>query len=138
MKQDNLYLKKYCNIMTNIMLKLNPEWDEETVRNTIMKMIKKNIKNPRVTLDNNYTGESRDTTLLSVLDWVFKRKPIICGNATFYKNQHEAINPIAKMLKNFLSKRKSYKKMLFSVADSLSREYKDFDRKQLNEKVNCY
>ena len=86
-------------------------------------------------LDNNYTGEVRESNLLSVLDWALYRKPIIAGNATFYKNQDEAINPIAKMLENFLAERKALKKKMFAVGDPNSDLYKDLDRAQGNQKI---
>lgn len=137
MNLDSKFLNKYTKSMTDIMLQINPNWDKKEVKSIILNMIKEQGKNPRVTLDNNYTGESRDTTLLSVLDWALDRKPILCGNATFYKNQHEAINPIAKMLEDFLSQRKQYKKIMFAIENSLSAQYKDLDRSQNNEKINC-
>lgn len=137
MKADSNFLKKYKKQMTNIMCRLNPDWEKDDVEEIITDLIKENVKNPVVMLDNNFTGESRDTTLLSVLDWTFDRKPIICGNATFYKNQYEAINPIAKMLEGFLTQRKKYKKMMFKVGDPSLPAYKDFDRKQQNEKQNA-
>lgn len=136
MKADSKYLNKYIKSMTDVMLQINPSWDKDKVKSVILDMIKDQACNPQVTLDNNYTGESRDTTLLSVFDWVLDRKPIICGNGTFYKNQYEAINPIAKMLEDFLSQRKAYKKKMFQVEDSTSPRYKDLDRQQINEKVN--
>ena len=126
--KDNKFIKKYTKNMVDLMLQINPEWEKDFVEKTVMDMIIKNIKNPAVTLDNNFTGENRDTSLLSVLDWTLKRKPIIAGNGTFYMNQHEAINPIAKMLENFLSQRKAYKKAMFKVEDVNSPEYKDLDR----------
>ena len=137
MKANSKFLNKYKKEMTDIMLTIDPSLDKDFVEDVVLDMIKKNVKNPRVTLDNNFTGESRDTTLLSVFDWVFDRKPIICGNGTFYKNQYEAINPIAKMLEGFLSQRKAYKKAMFKVEDNTSSRYKDLDRLQLNEKVNA-
>ena len=137
MKANSKYLNKYIKTMTDVMLQINPEWDKEEVKSVILEMVKEQACNPRVTLDNNFTGESRDTTLLSVFDWALDRKPILCGNATFYKNQYEAMNPIAKMLEDFLSQRKTYKKMMFQVEDVLSARYKDLDREQNNEKINC-
>lgn len=137
MKADSKFLNKYKKEMTDIMLTIDPNLDKEFVEKIVLDMIKENVKNPRVTLDNNFTGESRETTLLSVLDWVFERKPIICGNGTFYQNQYEAANPIAKMLEGFLSQRKAYKKAMFKVEDSTSSRYKDLDRLQANEKINA-
>lgn len=128
MKANSKFLNKYKKEMTDIILTIDPSLDKDFVEEVVFDMIKKNVKNPRVTLDNNFTGESRDTTLLSVLDWTFDRKPIICGNGTFYKNQYEAYNPIAKMLEGFLTQRKAYKKEMFKVEDNTSARYKDLDR----------
>ena len=125
---NSKFLKKYKKEMSDAILSMNPDFDKDKVGDIVEEMMKENMCNPRVTLDNNYTGETRDTTLLSVFDWVLERKPIICGNATFYKNQHESINPIAKMLENFLTDRKKYKKLMFQVEDATSAKYKDLDR----------
>ena len=128
MKESSKFIKKYKKEMTDAIVNINPDLDKKVIDSVIDDMIKKNMKNPQVTLDNNFTGESRETTLLSVFDWCLDRKPIICGNATFYKNQHESINPIAKMLEDFLTQRKKYKKMMFQVEDPTSSRYKDLDR----------
>lgn len=133
------FLNKYKKEMIEAMLNIDPTLTKDFVESVIDDMIKERFRNPKVTLDNNYTHESRETTLLSVFDWTMERdpKPIICGNATFYKNQHEAINPIARMLEGFLNQRKAYKKLMFAVEDNLSPEYKYYDRSQGNEKINC-
>ena len=136
MKHESKFLKKYKKEMMDIVSITYPNMEKSKIENVIDDLIKKRLRNPQVTLDNNYTGERRDSTLLSVLDWTYDRKPIICGNATFYKNQHESINPIAKMLEGFLSDRKMYKKKMFEIEDSTSARYKDLDRSQLNEKIN--
>lgn len=138
--KNSLFLEYYKNDMVNIMTKVNPNWDESDIRDILDDMIDESICNPDVTLDNNFTGEQRETKLLSVFDWILNRKPIIAGNGTFYKNQHEAINPIAKMLDMFLSQRKAYKKQMFKVGEEKGTEcaeYKDLDRFQGNEKVNA-
>lgn len=137
MLKDSKFIKKYKKDVIKVLKESMPDVDTDIIKEEVNKMIEENFMNPEVTLDNNYTGENRDTTLLSVLEWVLERKPIICGNATFYKNQHEAINPIAKMLEGFLSQRKAYKNKMFKVEDASSARYKDLDRLQLNEKINA-
>ena len=134
---DSKFIKKYKKEMTQSLLKMNPNWDKEDVEKIVEKQILKNVQNPIVKLDNNFTGEHSDATLLSVFDWTYERKPLIAGNATFYKNQHEAINPVANMLNSMLTKRKAFKKQMFSIEDASSQEYKDLDLKQANEKINC-
>lgn len=131
-KSDSLFVSKYIKRMTKLMCKTNPDWDEKDVKKIIQKMIVDQMENPRVVLDNNYTGESRDTTLLSTVDWALERKPIIAGNGTFYKNQHEAVNPCTVMLDEFADNRKAYKKEMFKIGEVLgfeAPEYSDADRR---------
>ena len=137
MQLKSIFLKKYKKQMVSVMKSLTPEIEEKYIEKSIDEMINQNLCNPAVELDNNYTGENRKTTLLSVLDWVLERKPIIAGNGTFYKNQYEAMNPIAMMLKGFLTQRKLFKKNMFKIEDVESYQYKDLDRSQNNEKINC-
>lgn len=139
MKKESKYLKKYKERMCQIMIQANPSWKKKDIEKIIEKTILERVENPSVTVDNNYTHEQKDTTLLSVLDWCLGRKPIIAGNGTFYKNQHEALNPIREMLDEWANNRKEFKKKMFQAGEIYgtdSHEYSDFDRRQLNEKIN--
>ena len=128
-------LEAWKEEMANTMIQMEPDWDEEKIALELDKMLVGMAEIPLVTLDNNYTGETVETNLLSTLDWMIDRKPIIAGNGTFYKNQLEAINPIAVMLDGFLKARKATKKEMFKVEDKTSDRYFDLDRKQLNYKI---
>lgn len=134
---DSKYIQTYKKEMLENMKHMNPNWDEDKIEKVIDNMIKERCKNPEVTLDNNYTGEKSERSLLSVFDWVLEREPIIAGNGTFYQNQYEAENPIADMLNFFLTTRKKVKKEMFKIDDPESREYKDKDRQQGNWKINA-
>lgn len=129
------YLNKWVNEMTKVMLKSNPEWDEDEVKELLMKKAQKDLVNPMVELDNNFTHENKTSTVLSVFDWALERKPIIAGNGTFYKNQNEALNPTATMLDGMLIARKAIKKEMFTMKEG-SDEYDDADRRQGNKKKN--
>ena len=134
---DSKYIQVYKKEMIENMKRMNPNWDEDKIEKVIDNMIKERCKNPQVTLDNNYTGEKSEQSLLGVFDWVLEREPIIAGNGTFYQNQYEAENPIADMLNFFLATRKKVKKEMFKIEDTESREYKDKDRQQGNWKINA-
>lgn len=136
---DSKYLKKYKDRMCQAMIQANPTWKKKDVEKIIERTIEERLENPTVTLDNNYTHEQKDSTLLSVLDWSLDRKPLIAGNGTFYKNQYEALNPTREMLDEWADNRKFFKKKMFQAGEiygTNSREYNDNDRKQLNEKIN--
>lgn len=128
-------LEAWKEEMADTLMQMEPEWDEDKIALELDKMLVGMAEIPLVTLDNNYTGETVETNLLSTLDWMITRKPIIAGNGTFYKNQLEALNPIAVMLDGFLKARKATKKEMFKVEDKTSDRYFDLDRKQLNYKI---
>ena len=136
---DSKYLKKYKDRMCQAMMQANPTWKKKDVEKIVERTIEERLENPTVTLDNNYTHEQKESTLLSVLDWSLDRKPLIAGNGTFYKNQYEALNPTREMLDEWADNRKFFKKKMFQAGEiygTNSREYNDNDRKQLNEKIN--
>lgn len=138
--EDSDFISLWKEDMIKTMEKINPKWDKKDIEKVIDDKLIDTMMIPEVDMDNNYTGEHRKTTLLSVFDWAIRRKPIIAGNGTFYKNQHEAINPIARMLDNFLIKRKAIKKEMFALEDKTSDLYADKDRNQGNVKklANSY
>lgn len=131
----NIFLKKWKKYYLNIFTKMYPEIDKKELKTYLDEIIENNLINPKAKIHNNYIHKSIDVDLLSVIDWLEETKPIIGGFGVFYKNQYQSKNPAANMLKNFLSLRKSYKKLLKKYNEK-SYEYGDYDRKQLNEKQN--
>lgn len=137
-RKDSDFLYSWKDQMIESISKMEPDWDPDDMEKVLNDIIEEDLQLPQVILDNNYTGESRNTNLLSVFDWAIRRKPLIAGNATFYKNQHEAINPIAKMLDGFLTERKRIKKRMFAVGEEFGVDsdlYQDLDRAQQNQKI---
>lgn len=134
--EESKFLTIYKDKMLNIMTQLFPDSSSDEIENIIENEMMERFQNPKVTLDNNYTHETRETSLLSVIEWSLDRKPIISGNGTFYKNQDEMRNPIAQMLTEFLTNRKRYKRLMFENNDPSSARYQDLDRYQKNEKIS--
>ena len=141
MGKNGAFIKRYKKKMVSIIKQMEPSLSEDEIKDIVQEMIDKNLQNPEVIADNNVTGERRETTLLSVLDWAYERpeKPIFAGNFTFYKNQDEAFNPIGSMLNGFLTKRKSLKKKMFNSIET-PHLYQYYDRSQINVKklANSY
>lgn len=135
--EESQIIQEYEEEMTSRIQRMHPNWDAKKIKKFVNKKILEQVQNPMVLMDNNYIGEQKSASLLSVLDWVMMRKPIIAGNGTFYKTQDEAINPVANMLDGILTRRKSFKNSMFSIKDTNSDEYFDLDLKQGNEKVNA-
>ena len=137
MVDKSVFIKEYKKQMRHAIKRIDPSITKEELNDVVNDMILSQGMSPGVGLDNNYTEECKETTLLSVLDWTFERKPIMAGNGTFYKNQYEQSNPANHMLLGFLGDRKKIKKKMFTVEDVTSRLYKDLDIKQQNKKVGA-
>lgn len=139
-EKDGPFIKKYKKRMIKSLKAINPDFKEKDIEDIIDKLIEEEGQNPEVILDNNYTGEKRESTLLSTLDWAIDRKPILAGNMTFYKRQDEAVNPVGLMLEHKLQARKATKKKMFQFVDTDKNKYDDLDRLQQNIKklVNSY
>ena len=137
---DSIFINEWKNEIKELFQQMHPEWDKDDMDDILNDILRDTLKVPEVILDNNYTHESRDTNMISVFDWSLETKPLVAGNGTFYKNQYEAINPIAEMLDGFLKDRKRIKKEMFKLEDQTSDLYKDKDREQLNKKrlANSY
>lgn len=137
---DSKFLTKYRNYCLREITKIHPTWDKDKVKNEIDYIIEESLRNPQATVENNYTHEKAEVSLLSILDWSMEKKPIIAGNGTFYKQHKDAINLNATMLMGFLSKRDQIKKEMFSIEDAVSWEYRMKDLSQTNVKklANSY
>ena len=139
-KAKSLFLAKYTKRMFKIFKKIYPYLKEEDIEEVIHSMVVKNVQNPEVYVDNNYTHESKDSSLLSIFDWAIDAKPIICGNGTFYKQHKVGLSPTSRLQDSFLVKRDQIKAEMFAIEDNTSPLYRQKDLKQVNVKklVNSY
>ena len=132
--KNSHFLKRYRNDVKKVLKKKHPDWTDDFLKESIDDILLRDLKNPPAKLENSYTHESRDSTLLSVLDWAMETKPIIAANGTFFKQHATSKNPNALMLDEFLTTRKQVKKEMFALEDEGSRFYKMKDLKQGNYK----
>lgn len=134
------FLKEYRNQVCSVLRRKHPEWDHAKTKDMVEKIMMREFKNPDAKIENSYTHEAKETTLLSVIDWSIETKPIIAANGTFFKQHAKSRNPNALMLDEFLTDRKRIKKEMFAIEDEHSRVYKMKDLGQNNKKklANSY
>lgn len=137
---DSKFLKSYRNQAREIIKKKHPDIPDDVIKEVLDKAIEKDLMNPDAKLENTYTHEQRDSSLLAVFDWCMETKPIIAANGTFFKQHKDAINPNALMLDEFLTLRKKTKKEMFAIEDEASRLYKmkDLDQGNYKKLANSY
>lgn len=134
--KDSTFINMYIDESVRGLLRLDPSLDKIEIRKFVEKECEKEFQNPDVILDNNYTNETKNGTLLSVVDWTFNHKPILAGNGTMFRNKNQAVNPKARMLQDILIDRKTIKAEMFTKIPG-SPQYKTLDISQGNKKRNA-
>lgn len=126
--------KDYLESIVATVKRIDPSLNEDDIRKQAARIIKENIKEPTIILDNNVTGENHRTTLPGLCEWIEKRDPVISGNATFYVQPEELESPTSNMLRSLKKGRKAVKKEMFKYKEG-SDEYAALDLDQQNKKV---
>lgn len=115
-------------------LKIDPTLDKNKVEKIVSSMIKENLKDPSIFMDNSINGNNANTTLTGLCNWIEKRNPVVSGNATFYMQPEELESPTSYMLRSLKIGRKKVKKAMFKMRPD-SDEYNMSDLDQSNKKV---
>ena len=98
--------------------------------------ILKRVKNCKASLDNNYTKQHFDGTLLDVLDYINSCEPIITSSGVLFKKHKNSDNPLAEVIMSFIKQRKVFKKEMFKYKKGTD-EFAKYNLFQLLEKLNA-
>lgn len=134
--KNSIFFNEWRTAQKNILSKMYPEVSEDKLDKFIFEIAQKRAIITPCTIDNNYVHKAVNSNLVDIYDWIKKTKPICGGFGVFYKNHNQIKNPTLVMLRGFLDRRKDLKKELRNYHES-SEEYKMFDMKQGNEKINA-
>lgn len=115
---DSSFLKEYVHRMVHILVTIYPNLPKDKIKEIVKNRVEKDLMNPEGRVENSYTHEAQATTLLSILDYLMDRKPIIGANATFFKHHEESINPNIVMLDGFDKDRTLSKNKMFAAKEA--------------------
>lgn len=128
------FKKKYRDEITEIISQMYPEYSKEDISESVTSIMKEQLRDPSIIIDNNVTKWNERTTLTGLYNWMDTRVPVVSGNATFFKQPTELKSPTSEMLRSLKKGRKAVKKQMFGLNPN-SDEYAQLDLDQQNKKV---
>ena len=115
--------------------RLYPGLSEKVIRQTLADVAASHGHDVRAVICNDYEDDQMlYCTLLAVYDWIQKKKPILAGNGTFFKDQDKVSSPIANVILGRIAARKAFQKER-DTWDQDSYEYAYFDMMQKEAKI---
>lgn len=129
-------VQEYINVMVDGLKNSFPKLYEQELRNAIEWSIFKRQYNGPASIDNNYTHQRLDGTVLDIIRYIESLEPIVTSSGVLFKKHKEADNPLSRMIMGFISKRKQYKKEMFKYPKG-SEQFAKYNLSQLLEKLNA-
>lgn len=126
--------KDYLHSAVETIMKIDPSLHKDEVKKIVSRIMKENMKDPTIIMDNNVTGDGDTITLTDMCNWIDRRRPVVSGNATFYMQPSELLSPTSNMLRSLKKGRKAVKRQMFTLKPD-SDEYQQLDLDQSNKKV---
>ena len=106
-------LTEYMNTMHECVKLFHPNLDDNFIDDALRYSIKKRYKSSQVVINNNYTRESTNKTLLELCDYIADKIPIMTSYGVLFQRHGTVPNPLKEIIQNFLDARGKYKKQMF-------------------------
>lgn len=129
-------IKEYKRIMLDGLRNSFPALDLNSLDDAITYNIINQYNNPPGYIENNYTKQKINGTVIDILQYIQNLEPIMTSSGVLFKKHKEADNPLCKMIIKFLDQRAAYKKEMFKYPKG-SAEFEKYNLLQLLEKLNA-
>lgn len=133
--QDHQSLYAYRDSMSRTIKSIYPEMNMQDIIRGVEYSIAKRFKNFNLSVQNNYTNNTVEMTMLEMMDYIARRKPIITSYGTMFKRHDDVANPMARVIQNFLDLRKKHKKEMFKYPKN-SEMFEHFNLLQALDKID--
>ena len=134
--KDLKLTKEYIETMVNGLSHSFKSLSKEEIREAVEWSIGERFENNKAVLDNNYTKQRIDGTVVDILNYMESLEPIVSSSGVLFKKHKDADNPLSRMIQGFLKSRKAYKKEMFKFPKG-SEMFEKYNLYQLLEKLNA-
>lgn len=106
-------LKEYIDMMSDCVRLYYPNINETVLNDCLKYSIKKRYKSSTISIDNNYTREKVNKTLLELCDYIADKQPIVTAYGVLFQRHGTVPNPLKEIIEDFLNARGIHKKQMF-------------------------
>lgn len=129
-------VKEYKRILIESLSCSFPGLDISELNDAIEWSIINQYVNGPAYIENNYTKQKINGTVLDILNYAKSLEPIITSSGVLFKKHKDAVNPLSKMIMGFLDQRAFFKKEMFKFPKG-SADFEKYNLLQLLEKLNA-
>ena len=106
-------LKEYIDMMSDCVRLYYSNIDETVLNDCLKYSIKKRYKSTPSSIENNYTKEKVNKTVLELCDYIADKQPIITAYGVLFQRHGTAPNPLKEIIEGFMAARGIHKKQMF-------------------------
>lgn len=129
-------VQDYEQVMVDGLRHSFPLLNECELRDAIKYSITNRLENKPAYLENNYTKQKVNGSVIDILNYIQKLEPIMTSSGVLFKKHKEADNPLSRMIMGFIKQRKIFKNTMFKYPKG-SELFERFNLFQLLEKLNA-
>lgn len=105
-------INHYKNTMKEIM-RLYCNCDEQLLNEALDYSINKRYMRYNCKVENSYTHQTNQMSLLALADYINDRQPIVTANGVMFKKHADCPNPMGVVIQQFMDQRSIDKKKMF-------------------------
>lgn len=133
---DGYTIDMYKTDMVNILERICPKLLKGEIEEAVEWSIGKSFTNHGVKVHNNYLNKTAMMDLLNLSDEILTQKPIMTTQGVLFKRHGTVKNPFYNFIQYLCDMRDMAKKEMKKYKKG-TKEYQDYNLKQLNYKVSC-
>lgn len=106
-------IKQYSEVAIRMLQLSFPYLSQTELAIAIDYSVRKRMKNGELYVQNNYKDVKIDSTVLEMANYILDRKPIITSAGVMFSRHANSVNPLYKLIDEFINQRVMYKKEMF-------------------------